>query len=172
MYDGSSSGELCLGLFALRARGSHARSIVFPRGNEGFTFVHLGNRLAAVVALLTYYSLSQGCRVLIEQPQGSLACEHPRLEVLLRELGLYQASIWGGTYCQDATRSTPKRHVLYSQDYHLLSRLQAAAGYLSAERLAELRGPSLVKKQKRADGTYSWSGNKAEMKESQNLWRD
>ena len=126
-----------------------------------------GNRLAARCALMLYYSLSCGCRVLLEQPHGSTACHHPRLDGIFSNLPIFQTRIWGGAYAADTCAATPKRHVLYSNDASLLSRLSTAAGHLTGEELSALSGEKLVRKRKRDDGTETWTGNKDTMTKSQ-----
>jgi len=141
--------------------------MLFPLGNMGYDFVETGNRLAARCALMLYYSLSYGCRWLLEQPHGSTACHHPRLDEIFSNLPIFQTRIWGGAYAADTSAATPKRHVLYSNDANLLSRLSTAAGHLTGEELSALSGEKLVRKRKRDDGTETWTGNKDTMTKSQ-----
>ncbi|CAK9038692.1 unnamed protein product, partial [Durusdinium trenchii] len=79
---------------------------------------------------------------------------------------VYTTSIWGGAYANDPSEATPKRHVLYSNDPVLLSRLTTCAGHLTQEQLRALSGEPLVKKQKKADGTRTWQGCKETMGKS------
>ena len=94
-------------------------------------------------------------------------CLHPRLDGIFSCLPIYQSRIWGGAYAADRCAATPKRHILYSNDLCLLSRLATAAGHLTGEELSSLSGEKLVCKRKRDDGTESWTGNKETMTKSQ-----
>lgn len=117
--------------------------------------------------VLLILSVAYGCRFLLEQPQGSKAEEHERLVELFRAYWIFKGAIWGGAYADNRAMSSPKRHWLYSNDDKLLSELGLAAGRLTGQELAEMTGPPLVKKQKREDGTSSFTGNKDALKESQ-----
>ena len=68
--------------------GTHQRSILFPLGNQGYSSVAFGNLICARAVLLLAIALSRGLRILLEQPQGSRAALHPRLDWLL---GAFQA---------------------------------------------------------------------------------
>ena len=149
----------------LRSAGSHQRSILFPCGNEGYPFVSLGNLLASRVALLAYFSLALLCRFVLEQPGGSAAEIHPRLQQLFNGYRIFRTAIWGGNYAND-NNCTPKRHWLYGNDRMFLQRLAVAAGYMSKERMHELTG-DLVKRVRKDDGTWSWSGRKDALQASQ-----
>ena len=81
---------------------------------------------------------------------------------------VYTCTIWGGLYGDSPETSTPKRHVLYSNDEDLLKRLEQAAGHATREQLSAMTGGSLVGKYERPDGTSGFSGNAA-MKSSQFL---
>lgn len=154
----------------LRSRGTHARSILFPLGNAGYGFVSRGNKLAARVSLLCYYSASLFCRFVVEQPQNSQACDHPRVASLFEQLAVRRAAIWLGAYVDDGVDATPKRLWLYSTCAGLLENLQRAAGSLTPEQREKLSsGSSLTKRQRRDDGSYMWSGIKETMNASQNL---
>lgn len=65
--------------------------------------------------------------------------------------------------------ATPKRHRLWSNDSELLVRLSAAAGSMTGDQLANLQGQPLVKKYRKEDGTFGFSGVKDTMKKSQKL---
>lgn len=151
----------------LRAAGTHGRSWLFPEGNRGYNFVRFGNRLASRVVLLMYYSLSLLCRFLLEQPQGSRAPAHPRLDSFLNQQNIFTLGIWGGAYATDRATTTPKRHWLWSNDEKLLSELGLAAGHLTAADLSSMEGDPLVKRRKKEDGSTSWSGIKERLHESQ-----
>ena len=149
----------------LRSAGTHQRSIFFPCGNEGYSFVSLGNLLASRVALLAYLSLALLCRFVLEQPGGSAAEIHPRLQQLFNKYNIFRTAIWGANYAND-NNCTPKRHWLYGNDRMLLQRLAVAAGYMSKGRMQELTG-DLVKRVRKEDGTWSWSGRKDALQASQ-----
>ena len=149
----------------LRSAGTHQRSILFPCGNEGYPFVSFGNLLASRVALLAYFSLALLCRFVLEQPGGSAAEIHPRLQQLFNKYSIFRSAIWGANYAND-DNCTPKRHWLYGNDRMLLHRLSVAAGYMSKERMQELTG-NLVKKVRKENGTWSWSGRKDALQASQ-----
>ena len=151
----------------LRAAGTHGRSWLFPEGNRGYNFVRFGNRLASRVVLLMYYSLSLLCRFLLEQPQGSRAPAHPRLDCFFKEQNIFTLGIWGGAYATNRSTTTPKRHWLWSNDEQLLSELGLAAGHLTAADLSSMEGDPLVKRRKKEDGSTSWSGIKERLHESQ-----
>ena len=153
-------------LWNLRSSGSHERSILFPLGNNGYKFVRCGNGLAARVCLLAIYSLVKKCWFIIEQPQGSCAQLHPRLAELLRLYEIFMTGIWGGKY---GIEGTPKRHWLYSNNRPVLQRLSALAGHMTQEECQTLQGGSLVKRSRRPDGSWVWSGDKSKMTASQML---
>eukprot|EP00435_Cladocopium_sp_Y103_P034766 s2702_g9.t1 len=134
--------------------GSHERSILFPFGNAGYDFVRCGNALAARVCLLAIYSLVKGCWFIIEQPQGSCAQLHPRISELLQKYDIFMSGIWGGKY---GIEGTAKRHWLYSSNRSVLKRLAALAGHMTKEEREALQGGSLVKRVRRADGSWSWT---------------
>ena len=125
----------------------------------------LGNLLASRVALLAYFSLALLCRFVLEQPGGSAAEIHPRLQQLFNGYRIFRTAIWGGNYAND-NNCTPKRHWLYGNDRMFLQRLAVAAGYMSKERMHELTG-DLVKRVRKDDGTWSWSGRKDALQASQ-----
>ena len=153
----------------MRSLGTHERSILFPEGNRGFGFVARGNKLCSRFVFLCCYTLCMGARFLLEQPGGSRAELHPRMQSFFAQQYVYTTSIWGGAYANDPSEATPKRHVLYSNDPALLSRLTTCAGHLTQEQLRALSGEPLVKKQKKADGTRTWQGCKETMGKSQLL---
>lgn len=107
-----------------------------------------------------------GCRFLLEQPGGSVACLHERLQKLFEQLMIFQTTIWGGAYATDPGVATPKRHILYSNDKRLLTELSTAAGHLSREQL-DAFGGQIVKRQKTKAGGDSWTGIKDAMSQSQ-----
>eukprot|EP00435_Cladocopium_sp_Y103_P051629 s2440_g16.t1 len=148
-----------------RSAGTHQRSILFPCGNEGYSFVRIGNLLASRVALLAYFSLALLCRFVVEQPGGSAAEIHPRMQQLFDKYSVYRTAIWGANYAND-NNCSPKRHWLYGNDRMFLQRLAVAAGYLSKEKMQELTG-DLVKRVRKEDGTWSWSGRKDALQASQ-----
>ena len=152
----------------LRSSGGHERGVLCPWGNGGLRWVADGNRLGSKVALMMYYSLACGCRVLLEQPNGSKACLHPRLETLLNSYPIFQTGIWGARYAQD-TNCTAKRHMLYCNDGTLLHRLNVAAGYMSTSEREGLTGEPLVKRTKKDDGKTTWSGVKKHCLPASNL---
>lgn len=129
--------------------------------------MEVGNRLASRVALLVYYSLSFLCRFLLEQPQGSSASDHPRLSHLFATQRVWTQGIWGGAYAWDKGEATPKRHTLWSNDLRLLRELQLAAGHMSRQELDQFQGDPLVKRVRRDDGTYAWTGIKDRLSKSQ-----
>ena len=139
---------------------------MFPLGNNGYKFVRCGNGLAARVCLLAIYSLVKKCWFIIEQPQGSCAQLHPRLAELLRLYEIFMTGIWGGKY---GIEGTPKRHWLYSNNRPVLQRLSALAGHMTQEERQTLQGGSLVKRSRRPDGSWVWSGDKSKMTASQML---
>ena len=53
------------------------------RGNEGYTFVQIGNMLCARVVLLMLLCVCRGCRFLVEQPEGSTLADTPRFQWFL-----------------------------------------------------------------------------------------
>ena len=141
-----------------------------------------------MVVLLCLYSSAKLCHWLLEQPSGSKAPLHPRIQWLFgwmeawltcsiiqfchecwSQLQVYSCGIWGGCYAYDRQESTPKRHQLWSNDEALLLRLSLAAGFLSKADLDMFTGEPLVKKTKRADGTTGFSGNRERLKASQQL---
>ena len=63
---------------------------------------------------------------------------------------------------------TPKRHKLFSNDEHLLSRIAARAGFMSREEQAACTVKTATKYVDRA-GVKRHVGNKRALKESQNL---
>lgn len=150
-----------------RSAATHERSWIFPLGNKGYRFVSLGNKLAARVSLMVIYSLSFAARFLLEQPQGSKAEVHPRLEELMTEHRIYKQGVWGGAWADDRSRTTPKRHILYSNDIQLLRELGLAGASLSKEDLNKMRGEPLAKKTKKADGSTAWTGDKQRLSASQ-----
>lgn len=152
---------------SLRSAGTHQRSWVFPLGNTGYQFVAQGNKLAARVSLMISYSLSRACRFLLEQPNGSMAPAHPRLEPLMREHKIWKQGIWGGAWADDKTKTTPKRHLLFSNDLRLLRELGIASARLSKEELNSMCGEPLTKRTKHADGSTSWTGDKEKLRASQ-----
>ena len=110
---------------------------------------------------------SRGLRILLEQPFGSLAEEHPRMRMLFRDmLRMFSTTIWHGLY----GAPSPKRQKLYSNDHRLLLNLFDRAGQVEPGKFAELRGQELVSRKRRADGTMAWTGN-SELKSSQCLVR-
>lgn len=113
------------------------------------------------------YSLSFGARFLLEQPQGSKAEVHPRLESLMKEHRIYKQGVWGGAWADDRSQTTPKRHILYSNDIKLLRELGLAAASLKKEDLNKMCGEPLTKKIKKADGTTAWTGDKQRLSASQ-----
>lgn len=152
---------------ALRSAGTHQRSWVFPLGNAGYNFVSCGNKLAARVSLMIIYSLSFACRFLLEQPNGSMAPAHPRLEPLMSQHRIYKQGIWGGAWADDRSKTTPKRHILFSNDIRLLRELGIASAHLSKEELNNMCGEPLTKRSKKADGSTSWTGDKKRLQASQ-----
>lgn len=156
---------------ALRSSGTHQRSLLFPEGNKGYPFVESGNRLCSRAVVLLIFSIAYCCRFLLEQPQGSKAEEHERLVELFRKYWVFKGAVWGGAYSEDRSSATPKRHWLYSNDDKLLEELGLAAGHLTGKELAEMTGAPLVKKQKREDGSSSFTGNKDVLKQSQSCPR-
>ena len=74
--------------------------------------------------------------------------------------------IWGGKY---GIEGTAKRHWLYSSNRPVLKQLAALAGHMTIEERTALQGGSLVKRVRRTDGSWSWSGDKSKMKASQFL---
>ena len=108
---------------------------------------------------------SKGIRFLLEQPAGSQAELHPRLEGFLRgRFPVYSCAIWHGVYGGD----TPKRQKLYSNDERLLTGISSRAGQVAPGTFHNLRKASLVNKQRRPDGSVAWSGN-PNLKDSQRL---
>ena len=128
--------------------------------------MQIGNALATRTSLLMYFSCAWGCRPLLEQPRNSRAEIHPRLQQAFYDLNVYQASIWGGKYSDAPSQSSPKRHSLYSTDGELLKRLEAFAGGMTGEELQAFGEDGLVKRQRKEDGSYAWTGNDR-MKQSQ-----
>lgn len=116
---------------------------------------------------MVIYSLSASCRFLLEQPQGSLAPLHPRLEPLMQEHRIYKQGVWGGAWADDTATTTPKRHLLFSNDIQLLRELGLAAAHLSKDELNNMCGEPLTKKTKRADGSTAWTGDKQRLSASQ-----
>ena len=92
-------------MIAVRASASHQRSVLYPRGNEGFCFVQMGNLLASRVVCLIYYVLSRRGRYLLEQPGGSYLPWDPRVDQLFLTTSTFTASIWGGSYATDVSAS-------------------------------------------------------------------
>lgn len=157
---------LCCNSFCMPASSSHGRSILFPLGNENYEFVAIGNLLASRMTLLMFYSLAKKCRFLLEQPGGSALPLHPRVSSFFERHYVWNASIWGGVYADVLSEATPKRHTLWSNDFHLLQRLHWTAGYMSKSDMQNLTGERLCKKQKTANGEW-WSGDKETLKKSQ-----
>ena len=52
-------------------------------GNQGFTFVQMGNILCSRVVLMLFLCSCKGCRWVVEQPEGSSLSSHPRFQELL-----------------------------------------------------------------------------------------
>jgi len=98
--------------------------------------------------LLLFYSISLGCRFLLEQPHGSTARYHPRLSQVFDQQTVYETRVWGGAWADDVNSASPKPHLLYSNDQRLLFELYAAGGHLTGYQLQEF-GQSLVKRQKK-----------------------
>lgn len=119
------------------------------------------------MALLAMYSMALLCVFVIEQPQNSQAENHPRLASLFERYSIFRSGIWGANYAND-TNCSAKRHWLYSNDSMLLQRLSDQAGHLAKEKRDALT-VNLVKKQKRADGSWTWSGDRSTLKASQYL---
>ena len=117
------------------------------------------------MALLATFSLALFCRFLVEQPGGSQAEIHPRLQQLFSKYSIYRSAIWGANYANDNNCSA-KRHWLYGNDAMLLHRLATAAGHLSKDKMVQLSG-DLVKRVKKDDGTWSWTGKADALKASQ-----
>ena len=106
-----------------------------------------------------------GVRFLLEQPQGSMAEEHPRLRLLMRSfIRIYSAAIWHGIY----GGASPKRQKLYSNCFQLLMHIKGRAGHVVPGTFQSLRGPDLVTRKRRVDGTMAWTGNE-QLKSSQYL---
>lgn len=93
----------------LRSAGTHQRSVLFPLGNIGYSFVLQGNKLASRTCLLIMYSMSMLSRILLEQPQNSMLFQHPRVEALFRDYPIWRTEIWGGAY-GNPEECTAKRH--------------------------------------------------------------
>ena len=113
------------------------------------------------------YSLSFACRFLLEQPNGSLASVHPRLEPLMSEHRIFKQGVWGGAWADDRSKTTPKRHILFSNDIRLLREFVLAGASLSKEELNRMCGEPLTKKSKKADGSTAWTGDKKRLSASQ-----
>lgn len=116
---------------------------------------------------MVIYSLSFACRFLLEQPQGSKAEAHPRLESIMQEHRIYKQGVWGGAWADDKSKTTPKRHILFSNDVQLLRELGLAGACLSKEALNKMCGEPLPKKIKKADGSTAWTGDKQRLSASQ-----
>lgn len=158
----------CLGSpLLLRSSGSHQRSILFPLGNKNYQFVSVGNCLAARVALLAMFSMAFCSVFLLEQPQNSQAENHPRLQELFDRFQIFRCGIWGANYANDNNCSA-KRHWLYSNSAMFLQRLSHLAGHLPGEKREQLT-VNLVKRQKRSDGSWNWTGDRDILKASQCL---
>lgn len=106
-------------------------------------------------------------RFLLEQPQGSTAPLHPRLEEIFDNEQVYRIGMWGGKYSENRADCTPKRHIMISNDVQLLRELNLAAGNFDRGEMAQFTGEPLVKRTRREDGTEYWSGNGATMTRSQ-----
>lgn len=52
-------------------KGTHARSVAFPEGNQQFSYVQLGDRLANRSALIAMIAYSRGCLWSVENPKNS-----------------------------------------------------------------------------------------------------
>lgn len=152
-----------------RSSGTHGRGVLFPQGNQGYQFVSIGNQLASRTCLLIYYSVAMMCRFILEQPSGSRAFLHHRVDKLFKDVTIYESGFWGGAYACNRADATPKRHVVYSQDPFMIGRITALAGHLSGNELEELQQKQLVKRYKKADGTAGFSGDKDALKASQCL---
>ena len=96
----------------LRCAGTHGRGLLFPLGNQGYHFVREGNLLASRVCILILVICSQGCRFVLEQPQGSFLEHHPRMSWLFTFLQLVRASFWGGAFAASPECASGKRHIL------------------------------------------------------------
>lgn len=129
----------------LRCAGTHGRSLIFPLGNQGYRFVREGNLLASRVCILILVICSQGCRFVLEQPQGSFLEHHPRMSWLFTFLKLVRAAFWGGAFAASPESASAKRHILWSNDPPTLKAVETAAGHLSKSQL-ESFGMSLVNK--------------------------
>lgn len=106
--DGRSNLKCCLPIL-LRSAGTHQRSVLFPLGNIGYSFVLQGNKLASRTCLLIMFSMSMLSRILLEQPQNSMLFQHPRVEALFRDYPIWRTEIWGGAY-GNPEECTAKRH--------------------------------------------------------------
>lgn len=142
----------------LRCAGTHGRSLIFPLGNQGYRFVREGNLLASRVCILILVICSQGCRFVLEQPQGSFLEHHPRMSWLFTFLNLVRAAFWGGAFAASPESASAKRHILWSNDPPTLKAVETAAGHLSKSQL-ESFGMSLVNKKRRQDGSMAFNGN-------------
>lgn len=155
----------CLPFSSPRNKGTHQRTALFPSGNRAYSSVALGNFLAVRTMLLLLYAVSRGLRILIEQPEGSMAAMHPALSILFDAAVVHSCGIWHGLFFFGF--STPKRQRLYSNDPALLTRMHAAAGHL--DRSVRFSGAPLCKKRKLPDGSTSWSADGSALKQSQSL---
>ena len=150
----------------VRSAASHQRSIIFPRGNQGYRFVEAGNILAARVSLLIVLILTKKARYLLEQPQGSVLSLHPRISWLFSLTVSFTVNIWGGLCAEDPADASAKPHRLWSNDEQVLKEIQIAAGSITKPQL-EAFGKRLVQKRKREDGSMGFTGVKSDLKASQ-----
>ena len=63
-------------------RNTPAKYIYWPQGNCGYKSVQVGNKILTRAVLLLAFAISQGLRILLEQPQNSAAELHPKMEWL------------------------------------------------------------------------------------------
>ena len=71
--------------FQLRSYHTHGRNIFNGyMGNEGYTFVKLGNLFCSRLALLIILCFAKGIRWIVEQPEGSALPHHPRFQEILK----------------------------------------------------------------------------------------
>ena len=69
------------------------------RGNDGYSFVRIGNLLASRLILLLILCVCRGCRFLIEQPEGSTLSDTPRFQWFLSLTKVACRWIWGFRCC-------------------------------------------------------------------------
>lgn len=138
-----------------RAQANHERSVLFPLGNIGFSFVRCGNSLCSRVVLLMQAALSVKARILLEQPAQSTAPLHPRLADFMAEFVIFVVRIYHKNYQAE----TLKPQSWWSNDEYILKRLWLHAGGFPSSQPGEASVQLVSRKTSEVSGRTWWSGN-------------